>query len=116
MSKRQFDGIVKAWRRALHTWDVPDIRPDLNPEAVKLQVKQPKAVEFDESRNIGQKRKITQDNSSEGDHESNKVFVREGTREETEEHPENFTIGETFLDDGYVSGEGVVDDDDDDVL
>jgi hypothetical protein len=24
MSKRQFDGYVKAWRRALHRWDAPD--------------------------------------------------------------------------------------------
>lgn len=27
MPKRQFDGIVKAWRRSLHKWDNPDYRP-----------------------------------------------------------------------------------------
>lgn len=28
-SKRAFDGQIKAWRRSLHKWDNPDIRPDL---------------------------------------------------------------------------------------
>lgn len=31
-----FDGKVKAWRRALHLWDMPDARPDLQPRVPKV--------------------------------------------------------------------------------
>lgn len=118
MSKRQFDGIVKAWRRALHTWDNPDVRPDLNPEAVKLEVKQP-SVEFDETKKIGQKRKINQENTNDAP-SSNKMFAREGSMQEISEVDQGkFTIAEELLNDGYVSGDANINDevdDDDDVL
>lgn len=35
VSKRAFDGMVRDWRRRLHQWDNPEVRPDLNPDLVK---------------------------------------------------------------------------------
>ena len=69
ISKRAFEGCIKAWRRALHLWDNGEVRPDLNPELVKIQVKKPtEEVKFDDKKEIGQKRKITHNSGDENQH------------------------------------------------
>ena len=35
-SKRQFDGIVRAWRRKLHDWDPPKAEQDLGPAVAPM--------------------------------------------------------------------------------
>lgn len=35
-SKRCFDGLVRDWRRKLHMWDDPEVRPDLLPAGTSL--------------------------------------------------------------------------------
>jgi hypothetical protein len=38
VSKRMFDGKIKAWRRVLHMWDTPDIRPDQRGLDIKFPI------------------------------------------------------------------------------
>lgn len=71
ISKRAFDGYIKAWRRSLHMWDNGEVRPDLNPELVKVQVKRPGGeVKFEEEKALGQKRKISSEEPADSDTEA----------------------------------------------
>lgn len=57
MSKRDFEGRIKAWRRALHLWDNVDDRPDSNPH---ISSKNPFASASDVvSSSVGKKRKAS---------------------------------------------------------
>jgi hypothetical protein len=112
-SKRGFEGLVNAWRRQLHRWDNPDIRPDVNPEAVKLKPKAEKDAAFEDSNHVGHKRKLAND-ADELNNDPNKISVREILKT-TDDVETKFTTGEEEQvdgnqheellqeDDGYVS-------------
>jgi TPR repeat protein len=59
MSKRGFDGLLKAWRRALHLWDQPDYRPDLS------QIrKKPRAEDQDSEVKLGKRKSSSSETTS----------------------------------------------------
>lgn len=67
MSKRDFDGRVKAWRRALHKWDNPDIRPDL----IALSYPPRPATREQLTNETGKKRARVEDGEVEGSDTTN---------------------------------------------
>lgn len=118
ISKRAFDGYIKSWRRALHLWDNGEVRPDLNPELVKVQVKKPSNdVKFDEEKALGQKRKISSEEPDGSDTElANETYANKLRKQQVElelgterdeyaeaEERDREEEGEDLMEDGYIS-------------
>ncbi len=115
ISKRNFDGKIKAWRRALHLWDNSEVRPDSDISLKPLPSK-------------GMKRKIQETNNPITPNDSlkrqkptNPTPSREPLPNEDEERKESVTapLGEIFDEEynsdvavDYEELEDVVDDED----
>lgn len=107
ISKRQFDGRIKAWRRALHLWDNVDQRPDSKPrqkrKAESLENSETKdgtrSDEKPQAQESTSKRQRTETDSSKAIQSS---FAEETVAETKDEIRPSWTIGEED-DDGYVS-------------
>lgn len=110
VSKRQFDGRIHVWRRALHEWDnvdqlpIPDSKPRQKRKADSMSLEtadtKPSSTSSDD---ISSKRRKVENQPLEHKISNPSVLhVPSAKEEDNNDHQNTFAIGENE-DDGYIS-------------
>lgn len=112
ISKRTFEGQVKAWRRSLHLWDNSEVRPDLQPRPPKSQQSESTIPSLGK-RKSGDMEDLKLSNGN----KKEKVEISSKNNTQDLEEGETLPVSATVLigeetQDGYNSNEEVFEDED----